>query len=355
RTPSRDRLNGWYNTMLARASGLGILSSVDTLWASYFSAYGKREETAVRTASKNSFVSKNSQAIAARRAVNGKAEAPISTATPPTPVCPPVFEGDFWVNECSRVYRLVQMRARGLEGQDRHVNQRRCREMLKQMMSKPTAIAFNQPVDPVLLNIPDYPLIIRNPMDLGTVRDRLRVNAYRTILDFANDIRLTFTNAMAYNPAGHTIHVYAVKLLEDFEAQLVDVVTERIGALLAGSGNIDSWLGGYPLNSEIERELQEKQSADEMAKLANGGFASTGGASGSCDTRRVSFPSSLDDMITSERDDGDDCENWTAGDVSGEYAEGQGSEEDKEEGPQESMDEEEASGDADYLGSDLTN
>ena len=188
RTPSRDRLNGWYNTMLSRACGLGILSAVETLWASYFSAYGKRDETSVRTASRNSFVSKNSVALAARRATSGKAEGSSNSATAaiPMPVCPPVFEGDFWVNECSRVYKLVQMRAKDLEGQDRPVNQRRCREILKQMMSKPMAVAFNQPVDPVLLHIPDYPLIITRPMDLGTVRDTLRTNGYRTILDFAN-------------------------------------------------------------------------------------------------------------------------------------------------------------------------
>jgi hypothetical protein len=189
RTPSRDRLNGWYDTMLARASALGILSSVDTLWDKYFSSYGKRDESAVRAASKNSFVAKNSQAIAARRSTTGKAELAQKTMKPSTcvtPVCPPVFEGDYWVNECNRVYKLVHLRAKGLDGQDRHVNQRRCREMLKVLMSKPTAAAFNQPVDPVLLNIPDYPLIIKSPMDLATIRERLRLNKYRSILDFAN-------------------------------------------------------------------------------------------------------------------------------------------------------------------------
>ena len=186
RTPSRDRLNGWYNTMLSRASGLGILSSVETLWASYFSAFGKREETAVRRASRNSFVAKNSVALAARRSSCGKREASSCGMTAALPVCPPLFEGDYWVHECCRIYNMVQMRAKGVEGQDQPANQRKCRDILKQMMAKPMAIAFNQPVDPVLLHIPDYPLIITQPMDLGTVRDTLRANGYRTILDYAN-------------------------------------------------------------------------------------------------------------------------------------------------------------------------
>jgi len=52
-------------------------------------------------------------------------------------------------------------------------------------MCKNTSAPFNQPVDPVALNIPDYPIVIKNPMDLGTVRNKLRANAYPTILDFA--------------------------------------------------------------------------------------------------------------------------------------------------------------------------
>lgn len=186
RTPSRDRLNGWYNTMLARASALGILNSVDTLWDKYFSTYGKRDESAVRAASKNSFVAKNSQAIAARRGMAASADLAHQHSSHMSPVCPPVFEGDYWVNECIRVYKLVHLRIKGLDGQDCHVNQRRCREILKIMMSKPIAAAFNQPVDPVLLNIPDYTQIISTPMDLSTIRERLRLSYYRSMIDFAN-------------------------------------------------------------------------------------------------------------------------------------------------------------------------
>lgn len=178
RNPSRDRLNSWYNAMLARANQLGILKSIDTLWSTYFSSYGKRDELSQRTASKNSFVAKNSVLVAAKTGANIT-----SDVTPP--ICPPIFEGDFWVNESARVYRLVQARSKGIDGQDKNINLRKCRDILKQLMSKPIAAAFNQPVDPVLLNIPDYPSIVTSPMDLGTVRSKLRTNQYKTILDYA--------------------------------------------------------------------------------------------------------------------------------------------------------------------------
>jgi hypothetical protein len=40
---------------------------------------------------------------------------------------------------------------------------------------------FLTPVDPVALNIPDYPLVITHPMDLGTVLRKLNELEYRRI------------------------------------------------------------------------------------------------------------------------------------------------------------------------------
>jgi len=304
RTPSRDRLNAWYNVMLNRSCALGILSSVDTLWSAYFAAYGKRDELSQRAASKNSFVSRNSTALAAKR---GEVDTPgVSTLDSVPPICPPVFEGDFWVTECSRVYRMVQTRTRGKDGQDRQVNQRQCREILKLMMARPTAEPFNHPVDIKLLNIPDYPLIITRPMDLGTVKEKLRAGGYRSVLDYANDIRLTFNNAMTYNPYMHIIHMNAKKLLEDFEVSLVDMVRERVGDMFAETADTDRWLETYPLNNEMEWEKQsakEKHEAELMARARSAGTAATDAVVAStgaepnraltattlCETRRVCF------------------------------------------------------------------
>ncbi|KAJ6302169.1 hypothetical protein OIU77_016290 [Salix suchowensis] len=52
------------------------------------------------------------------------------------------------------------------------------------------------PVDIVKLNIPDYYTIIKNPMDLGTVKSKISSGAYSSPLEFMADVRLTFKNAM---------------------------------------------------------------------------------------------------------------------------------------------------------------
>ncbi|GLT53582.1 hypothetical protein SLA2020_268450 [Shorea laevis] len=54
-------------------------------------------------------------------------------------------------------------------------------------------------------------------MDLGTVKSRLNKNWYKSPKEFAEDVRLTFSNAMTYNPKGQDVHVMAEQLLKVFE------------------------------------------------------------------------------------------------------------------------------------------
>lgn len=99
---------------------------------------------------------------------------------------------------------------------DRSTTQQ-CSSILKTLMSHPCGWVFNKPVDPVLLKIPDYFSIITDPMDLGTVKSKLGGNMYRASEEFAADIRLTFSNAMLYNPPDNSVHKMAKELNEVFE------------------------------------------------------------------------------------------------------------------------------------------
>lgn len=92
-----------------------------------------------------------------------------------------------------------------------------CSTILKKLMTHPAGWVFNQPVDPVALNIPDYFSIISNPMDLGTIKSKLERNMYFGNEDFAADVRLTFSNAMVYNPPENRVHKMALELNNVFE------------------------------------------------------------------------------------------------------------------------------------------
>lgn len=80
---------------------------------------------------------------------------------------------------------------------------------------------FEEPVDPISLNIPDYPLIVKNPMDIGTIRKRLHNGYYNCeIHQFVHDIRRVFMNAVIYNDPFHQIHKLAVQCSNIFEKKL---------------------------------------------------------------------------------------------------------------------------------------
>jgi len=65
---------------------------------------------------------------------------------------------------------------------------------------------FHKPVDPDRLGIPDYFEIVKEPIDLGTIKQRLNHNYYATIAEFVKDIELCFDNCLLFNgedsPAG---------------------------------------------------------------------------------------------------------------------------------------------------------
>ncbi|KAK3120920.1 hypothetical protein QOZ80_8BG0643490 [Eleusine coracana subsp. coracana] len=96
---------------------------------------------------------------------------------------------------------------------------RQCANLLKNIMTHVWAKPFLEPVDVVKHGVPDYFDHVTHPMDLGTVKKKLNVNMYATPLDFAADVRLTFSNAMIYNPVNNDVHIMAKKLNKDFEAR----------------------------------------------------------------------------------------------------------------------------------------
>jgi hypothetical protein len=86
-------------------------------------------------------------------------------------------------------------------------------------MSHQYGWVFNTPVDVVKLNLPDYFTIIKHPMDLGTIKTKIDTGAYSDPLEFAADVRLTFSNAMTYNPPGNDVYIMADTLRKYFEGR----------------------------------------------------------------------------------------------------------------------------------------
>ncbi|KAJ0534261.1 putative chromatin remodeler Bromodomain family [Helianthus annuus] len=94
---------------------------------------------------------------------------------------------------------------------------KQCETLLKKLMTHQHSWVFNKPVDVVALKIPDYFNVIKKPMDLGTIKTKLCSGSYSSPSQFAADVRLTFSNAMTYNPPGNDVHIMADVLSKFFE------------------------------------------------------------------------------------------------------------------------------------------
>ncbi|ETO28969.1 hypothetical protein RFI_08155 [Reticulomyxa filosa] len=98
-----------------------------------------------------------------------------------------------------------------------------CGEILKDLQSKPEAEPFLEPVDWRALKLPDYPQIIKNPMDLGTIASKLGHSEYKDSYAFAEDVRLVWRNAKRYNTPGSGIYVVAENLAKIFERKFARI------------------------------------------------------------------------------------------------------------------------------------
>ncbi|KAL2492285.1 Transcription factor GTE10 [Abeliophyllum distichum] len=120
---------------------------------------------------------------------------------------------------------------------------KQCETLLNRLMTQKNALIFNSPVDIVAFNIPDYFNVIKHPMDLGTIKTKLLSGRYSRPEEFAADVRLTFKNAMTYNPPGHHVHHTAEKMNKHFEVRWKQIekkipvtmdasVTSKAGAIM---------------------------------------------------------------------------------------------------------------------------
>jgi hypothetical protein len=80
----------------------------------------------------------------------------------------------------------------------------RCGALLAALQKHECALIFSEPVDHVKLGIPDYPEIVKTPMDLGTVKRKLENGEYDEVgpSGFVADAQLAFENCLLYNPRG---------------------------------------------------------------------------------------------------------------------------------------------------------
>ncbi|KAK7058255.1 transcription initiation at TATA-containing promoter protein [Paramarasmius palmivorus] len=107
-----------------------------------------------------------------------------------------------------------------------------CQSTIRTLKKMKDAGPFLRPVDPVALNIPHYPSIIKNPMDFSTVERKLTASnpakpdsnpanpRYSNADEFIADIRLIFQNCVAFNGPDHVVTAMGRRVEEVFDKQI---------------------------------------------------------------------------------------------------------------------------------------
>lgn len=138
-----------------------------------------------------------------------------------------------------------------------------CSEILRELFSKKHASyawPFYKPVDTTLLELHDYRKVIKQPMDLGTIKTKLEGRDYNSHLEFAADMRLIFTNCYKYNPSDHEVVAMARKLQDVFEMRYAKIPDD-------GPGGLDRSAGDSDLDSEDEREKKLLQLQEQLRQM----------------------------------------------------------------------------------------
>ncbi|KAL8952910.1 MAG: hypothetical protein Q9222_001200 [Ikaeria aurantiellina] len=127
---------------------------------------------------------------------------------------------------------------------------------------------FATPVDPVALNIPDYHSVIKKPMDLRTVRQKLEAGQYEHAKEFEADMKLIFANCLKYNGPDHPYTASAKQLEGIFDQEMahkrswIDANSPASGAQSATSSD-----GEDDEDEDEEEEVEEPADNDQLSRL----------------------------------------------------------------------------------------
>ncbi|TBU42040.1 hypothetical protein BD309DRAFT_963932 [Dichomitus squalens] len=99
-------------------------------------------------------------------------------------------------------------------------------KLIVQIKKKDDYAFFLQPVDPT--QVPGYSDVVSKPMDFGTIATKVEKGRYRSLEEFASDVRLVTTNAKTFNPPGSIYYTEA----ERIESYALDQITKAAATVI---------------------------------------------------------------------------------------------------------------------------
>lgn len=91
-------------------------------------------------------------------------------------------------------------------------------DLIRKVAQKDVQKIFAQPVTEDIA--PNYFSMIKNPMDLSTIKAKFHDDEYQTLQQFKDDMRLMFENCMCYNPRNSFVYNEGSAIWQFFKKQL---------------------------------------------------------------------------------------------------------------------------------------
>jgi hypothetical protein len=213
RTPNKEHLISWYHGALSRAIDCGVVTDVKSLFESDFEDSITQLEKEV-----------DAEQVGELRPDSGKM------------LCPPLLDGDFWIEEAVRVHSISIARnlktrpsneicvwnidSHSFENVDPCPAMQLASLLRDRIMTHPSSVPFRKPVNAAALKLKNYHMIVTKPMDLGTVYSRCVLGEYSILREVVKEVELVVSNAKKFNPVGHYVHIKADEIRELFFQEL---------------------------------------------------------------------------------------------------------------------------------------
>lgn len=100
----------------------------------------------------------------------------------------------------------------------------KCLPVIRRMLDDQFGWVFRDPVDPVVLGLPDYFDVVKNPMHLALIEQNVEDGVYRDMATFERDTKLVFENAILYNGEDSEVGEMAKTMLTNFAIDFACVI-----------------------------------------------------------------------------------------------------------------------------------
>ncbi|NXD08196.1 BRD7 protein, partial [Nothocercus nigrocapillus] len=125
-------------------------------------------------------------------------------------------------------------------------------QLMRQLQRKDPSSFFSFPVTDFIA--PGYSMIIKNPMDFSTMKEKIKNNGYQSIEELKDNFKLMCTNAMIYNKPDTIYYKAAKKLLHS-------------GMKILSQERIQSLKQSIEFMADLQKTRKEK---DKMEQQPNG-------------------------------------------------------------------------------------